>query len=360
MARLDPHSYADATQPETESLDWKARVDFAARAPRRRGRRSHFASRRAGGPLDLDTRDLDIEAVVEPTAAAAPLHAARRRADPRRAAARSTLPAGRRARPHPLPHLARRLGAAVARRRRRPPAASTRSSSASARRSTRARWCPLQDTPRVRITLPRRARPCPRRCGRVMAAALRRARARRATRAIERFEMPQPIPPYLLRLRGRRSRRRATSGRARGCGPSRRWSSAAACEFADVETMLAAAEALFGPYDWERFDILTMPPSFPYGGMENPRLTFLTPTLLAGDRSLVNVRRARAGALLDRQPGHQRQRRALLAQRGLHRLRRAAHPRGARGRRRWPRCTPRSAGSVARRGGGALREAARS
>ena len=53
--------------------------------------------------------------------------------------------------------------------------------------------------------------------------------------------------------------------------------------------MIGAAEALFGPYDWERFDILTMPPSFPYGGMENPRLTFLTPTVIAGDRSLVNV-----------------------------------------------------------------------
>ena len=63
----------------------------------------------------------------------------------------------------------------------------------------------------------------------------------------------------------------------------------AAWEFAGVDSMITAAEALFGPYDWDRFDILTMPPSFPYGGMENPRLTFLTPTLLAGDRSLVNV-----------------------------------------------------------------------
>src|SRR5262249_14845360 len=63
----------------------------------------------------------------------------------------------------------------------------------------------------------------------------------------------------------------------------------AAFEFADVESMIRTAESLFGPYDWERFDILTMPQSFPYGGMENPRLTFLTPTLLAGDRSLVNV-----------------------------------------------------------------------
>jgi hypothetical protein len=64
---------------------------------------------------------------------------------------------------------------------------------------------------------------------------------------------------------------------------------AAAWEFDGVEAMIAAAEALFGPYDWERFDILTMPPSFPYGGMENPRLTFITPTVLAGDRSLVSV-----------------------------------------------------------------------
>jgi hypothetical protein len=53
--------------------------------------------------------------------------------------------------------------------------------------------------------------------------------------------------------------------------------------------MLAAAERLFGPYPWERYDMLVLPPSFPYGGMENPRMTFLTPTLLAGDRSLVDV-----------------------------------------------------------------------
>jgi hypothetical protein len=82
---------------------------------------------------------------------------------------------------------------------------------------------------------------------------------------------------------------------ARDVGPrSRVWAEpsvveAAATEFAEVDAMLVAAEALFGPYDWDRFDLLCMPPSFPYGGMENPRLTFLTPTLLAGDRSLTAV-----------------------------------------------------------------------
>src|SRR5574340_913953 len=63
----------------------------------------------------------------------------------------------------------------------------------------------------------------------------------------------------------------------------------AAWEFAGVEEMIVKAEGLFGPYDWDRYDMLVLPPSFPYGGMENPRMTFLTPTLLAGDRSLVDV-----------------------------------------------------------------------
>ena len=53
--------------------------------------------------------------------------------------------------------------------------------------------------------------------------------------------------------------------------------------------MISTAERLFGPYEWERYDMLVLPPSFPYGGMENPRMTFLTPTVLAGDRSLVDV-----------------------------------------------------------------------
>jgi leukotriene-A4 hydrolase len=106
--------------------------------------------------------------------------------------------------------------------------------------------------------------------------------------AVEHYEMPQPIPPYLLAFAvGRLA--------SRELGPrSRVWAEPevldrAAAEFEDVDAMLRAAEALFGPYDWERFDLLTMPPSFPYGGMENPRLTFLTPTLLAGDKSQVAV-----------------------------------------------------------------------
>ncbi len=64
---------------------------------------------------------------------------------------------------------------------------------------------------------------------------------------------------------------------------------AAVSEFADLEKMIDTAESLLGPYRWEQYDVLVLPPSFPYGGMENPRLTFATPVLLAGDRSLVSV-----------------------------------------------------------------------
>lgn len=64
---------------------------------------------------------------------------------------------------------------------------------------------------------------------------------------------------------------------------------AAAYEFAETEEFLSAAESLTCPYQWGRYDVLCLPPSFPYGGMENPCLTFATPTLLAGDRSLADV-----------------------------------------------------------------------
>ena len=63
----------------------------------------------------------------------------------------------------------------------------------------------------------------------------------------------------------------------------------AAWELADTPKMIAAAEKLYGPYRWGRYDMLVLPPSFPFGGMENPRLTFATPTILAGDRSLVSL-----------------------------------------------------------------------
>ncbi len=147
---------------------------------------------------------------------------------------------------------------------------------------------PIQDTPRNRITYEAEVVvPLP--LAAVMSAgpAGEAAGPREGTRVF-RFRMPQPIPPYLVALAVGRLEKRDLSPR------SAVWAEpetvdAAAYEFAEVEATIACAEQLFGPYDWDRYDMLVLPPSFPYGGMENPRMTFLTPTLLAGDRSLVDV-----------------------------------------------------------------------
>jgi leukotriene-A4 hydrolase len=102
------------------------------------------------------------------------------------------------------------------------------------------------------------------------------------------FEMPQPVPSYLFGLAAGEIEARDLGKRCRIYAEPAMLDSAA-WEFAATESMLEAAERLFGPYAWERYDMLLMPPSFPYGGMENPRLTFLTPTLIAGDRSQTHV-----------------------------------------------------------------------
>jgi leukotriene-A4 hydrolase len=102
------------------------------------------------------------------------------------------------------------------------------------------------------------------------------------------FRLTHAVPPYLMALAVGDLAVRAISPRtAVVAEPS--VVERAAAEFADLEKMVAAAEALYGPYRWGRYDVLVMPPSFPFGGMENPMLTFATPTILAGDRSLTSL-----------------------------------------------------------------------
>jgi aminopeptidase N len=100
--------------------------------------------------------------------------------------------------------------------------------------------------------------------------------------------MPQPIPSYLIALAVGDLAFKSMSPRTDiWAEPST--VDAAAREFEDTEQMVVATEALYGPYRWGRFDLLVLPPSFPFGGMENPRLTFATPTVIAGDKSLVSL-----------------------------------------------------------------------
>jgi len=147
---------------------------------------------------------------------------------------------------------------------------------------------PLQDSPRVRVRYTANVTVPEPLVAVMSAASVGDGPGPRPGTRTWRFEMPQPIPSYLLALAVGHLASRDLDPRCRI------WAEpevleAAAWEFAGIGDMLREAEKLFGPYEWDRFDMLVLPPAFPYGGMENPRLTFLTPTLLAGDRSLVNV-----------------------------------------------------------------------
>lgn len=283
MARLDPHSFAEAGQPITERIDLALRVDFAR----------HVLSGEAilrfrepsEGPLDLDTRDLRIDAAeaIDGT----PL---RYELSP----------------PEPI------LGARM--RVQLPPGTrSIRIRYATARNASALQWlepsqtaggqhpylysqcqpiharsiAPLQDTARIRVQVGARFT-VPARLRALMAAAPIGREGSAGGEAVDVFEMPQPIPPYLIAFAVGDLDSRQLSPRS-AAWAERSVADAAAWEFEGVETMLHAAEELFGPYEWERYDVLVMPPSFPFGGMENPRLTFVTPSVLAGDRSLVNV-----------------------------------------------------------------------
>jgi leukotriene-A4 hydrolase len=156
-------------------------------------------------------------------------------------------------------------------------------------------WIPTQDSPGVRTTWDAivitpsdyTAVMAAEQLGEIPSAPAAEGEPAARTRAF-RFVMPQPVPAYLLALGvGDLEQRELGPRTAVWAEPS--VVGKAADEFADMEAMLGEAEKLYGAYAWGRYDVLVLPPAFPFGGMENPRLTFVTPTLLAGDRSLVAV-----------------------------------------------------------------------
>jgi aminopeptidase N len=145
-------------------------------------------------------------------------------------------------------------------------------------------WVPLQDTPIIRFTYSAHVT-APKDAMVLMSADNDPAAARDGDYS---FKMPQKIPSYLLAIAagdlvykpiGKRSGVWAEPGMV----------DKAVAEFTDTEKMIETAEKMYGPYRWGRYDLLVLPPSFPYGGMENPRLTFATPTVIVGDKSLVSL-----------------------------------------------------------------------
>ncbi|RZL04626.1 MAG: aminopeptidase, partial [Pedobacter sp.] len=145
-------------------------------------------------------------------------------------------------------------------------------------------WIPCQDSPGIRftynatVTVPKEL------------IALMSAENPQVRNNDGRYEFKQSkaIPSYLLALAVGDIAFRKVDGRT-GIYAEPSVLSKAVNEFADMGKMVTAAEKLYGPYRWGRYDLLILPPSFPFGGMENPNLNFITPTIIAGDRSLVSI-----------------------------------------------------------------------
>jgi aminopeptidase N len=145
-------------------------------------------------------------------------------------------------------------------------------------------WIPLQDTPQVRATYKAKVH-----TDWDMRAVMSAENDPKAKRNGDyTFVMPEAVPSYLIALAVGDLEFRETGPRT-GVYAEKSMIKEAAKEFADTESMIQANEKMFGPYRWSRYDVLVMPTSFPEGGMENPRLSFITPTVVVGDKSLVSV-----------------------------------------------------------------------
>jgi leukotriene-A4 hydrolase len=280
-AAPDVHSFSRPDEVAVDHLQLALTVDFATR--RLTGRASlRLVNPRGAGRLLLDTRDLDIQKVT---------------LDDGRTPAPFTLG-------DPVPFLGRALEIRI------PPSARTvhvdyatrpeagalqwvtpeQAGSAHPFLYTQSEailartWVPCQDTPGVRMTYDATVRVPP---GLLAVMSAENPTAPSAD-GVYRFHMPQRIPSYLLALAVGDLVFRPFDARS-GVYALPPVAERAAWELAGTPQMIAAAERLFGRYPWGRYDLLVLPASYPYGGMENPRLTFATPTILAGDRSLVSL-----------------------------------------------------------------------
>jgi aminopeptidase N len=148
-------------------------------------------------------------------------------------------------------------------------------------------WIPTQDSPGIRQTWEAKIR-VPAGLTAVMSAPKSAEPITQGGESLFSYRMEHSVAPYMIAIAVGDLAFKPL-GRRTGVWTEPVMLDRAAAELADTERMVEAAEKLYGPYRWGRYDVIVLPPAFPYGGMENPTLTFLTPTFIAGDKSLVGL-----------------------------------------------------------------------
>lgn len=278
-AQPDPHSFSRPDEVKVKHLDLDLLVDFDKRELS--GTATWDLERLRGNRLVLDVRDMQILSV---TAGGKLLPFALGESDPVLGRA-LTIELPKAAKQVTVKYATRPEAAALQwlnpgqTTGKKEPFLFTQSQAVLART-----WIPCQDTPGVRFTYKAQLQ-VPNHLLALMSATnpTEKNEAGRYS-----FEMPEPISSYLMAMAVGDLEFRPLGPRT-GIYAEPAALESAAHEFADTEKMVVAVEKMFGPYRWGRYDMLLLPASFPFGGMENPRLTFLTPTVVAGDRSLTSL-----------------------------------------------------------------------
>jgi leukotriene-A4 hydrolase len=277
----DPHSFADPAQGKITHIDFDIDVDFSQRVLAVEA--IYHLDHPVNGSLFLDTRDLTIERIhtdgqdlVWEIDAHDPISGDRLHLKDVKSLSQFTI----RLLTSPAASALQWLTPAQTAGKKHPFLYSQC-------QSIHARSIfPCQDSPSLRFTFQARLQvPSP--LVAVMGAATTGTQRKGKHNAYT-FRMDQPIPAYLFALAAGDIAFREIGPRT-GIYAEPEVVQSAAWEFAENERKLSEGEKLFGPYLWDRYDVIIMPPSFPYGGMENPRLTFLSPLYILGDRTWTNV-----------------------------------------------------------------------
>jgi len=286
-APADPHSFAEG--PQLHHLQLALAVDFASQLLTGSATWLLTEAPTTATELVLDTRDLRIEHVqtAGATGALAPTtHTLAVLDAVRGQALRIALPAGTTA-----VHIAYRTAPGASALQWLAPGQTagqhpflfTQSQAILART-----WLPCPDSPGRRFTYEAAIEIVGEQRGQLLALMSAENPQVLAADGRYHFRQPQPVPAYLLALAVGRLDFTPLDART-GVYAEPVTLARAAYEFSELPRMVTAAEQLYGPYKWGRYDLLVLPPSFPFGGMENPVLTFVTPTILAGDRSLTSL-----------------------------------------------------------------------